>query len=133
MYLLHNCRTDITFETNFREILETRIVYAQTEQLSNGPFQKITRGDVKFPSFDIALENWQTAQMPPGKVQKLWKNVFQFRSPGKYYLKSLNTLGKLKFKDLPHRILFCQERPGILEGTHKSIFFHTKHPLDAFS
>ena len=73
MYLLHNCRTNITFETNLREILETRIPYAPTEQLSMGKFENITiQGvDVKFSSFDMALENWQTAQMPPGKSQKI--------------------------------------------------------------
>ena len=52
MYLLHNCRTNITSETNIKEILGTRIPYAQTEQLSNGLFlKKITilgGGDVKF-------------------------------------------------------------------------------------
>ena len=40
MYLLHNCRTNITSETNLKEILGTRIPYAQIEQLSNGLFQK---------------------------------------------------------------------------------------------
>ena len=35
-----NCRTNITSETNLREILGTRILYAQTEQLSNGLFPK---------------------------------------------------------------------------------------------
>ena len=51
MYLLHNCRTNITSETDLKEILGTRIPYAQTEQLSNGLFQKKnnhTGGDVKF-------------------------------------------------------------------------------------
>ena len=40
MYLLQNCKTNITFETNLREILETRIPYAPTEQLSNGQIRK---------------------------------------------------------------------------------------------
>ena len=51
MYLLHNCRTNITSETDLKEILGTRILYAQTEQLSNGLFQKNNhtgRGDAKF-------------------------------------------------------------------------------------
>ena len=53
MHLLHNCRTNITSETNLKEILGTKIPYAQTEQLSNGLFKKITiwgggGGDVKF-------------------------------------------------------------------------------------
>ena len=49
MYLLHNCRTIITSETNLKEILGTRIPYAQTEQLSNGLFKKKTiQGDVNF-------------------------------------------------------------------------------------
>ena len=53
MYLLHNCRTNITSETNLKEILGTRIPYAQTEQLSNGLFKKKKKtvqggGDVKF-------------------------------------------------------------------------------------
>ena len=38
-------------------------------------------------------------------------------------LKIIKNPGRLKFTDLPHGILFCQERPGILEGTHKSNFF----------
>ena len=76
MYLSHNCRTNITSEINLKEILGTRIPYAQTEQLSNGLFKKNNNctggggGDVKFLQFDIALESWQTTQMPPGKVQK---------------------------------------------------------------
>ena len=37
--------------------------------------------------------------------------------------KIIKNPGQLKFTDLPHGILFCQERPGILEGTHKSNFF----------
>ena len=49
------------------------------------------------------------------------------------WLKIIKNPGQLKFTDLPHGILFCQERPGILEGTHKLNFFHTKHPLDSFS
>ena len=82
MFLLHNCGTNITFETNLREILETRIPYAPTEQLSNWQIRKSnhTGGgvDVKFSSFDMALENWQTAQMPPGKSPKiisLWPGI----------------------------------------------------------
>ena len=81
MYLLHNCRTNITSETNLKEILGTRIPYAQTEQLSNGLFPKkitIWGGDVKFWQFDIALESWQTAQMPPGKstkINSLWPGI----------------------------------------------------------
>ena len=46
-------------------------------------------------------------------VQIIWKIL----------LKIIKNPGKLKFTDLPHGILFCQERPGILEGIHKSIFF----------
>ena len=52
MYLLHNCRTNITSETNLKEVLGTRIPYAQTEQLSNGLFKKNNHtgkgGGVKF-------------------------------------------------------------------------------------
>ena len=70
MYLLHNCRTNITFETNLREILK------QLNRCQMGKFEKITiQGvDVKFLSFDMALENWQTAQMPPGKSPKIMAN-----------------------------------------------------------
>ena len=35
-------------------------------------------GDVKFLQFDIALESWQTTQMPPGKSPKiisLWPGI----------------------------------------------------------
>ena len=46
-------------------------------------------------------------------VQIIWKIL----------LKIIKNPGKLKFTDLPHGILFCQEMPGILEGTHKSNFF----------
>ena len=42
-------------------------------------------------------------------VQIIWKIL----------LKIIKNPGKLKFTDLPHGILFRQERPGILEGTHK--------------
>ena len=38
-------------------------------------------------------------------------------------LKIIKNPGQLKFTDLPHGILFCLERPGILEETHKSNFF----------
>ena len=47
MYLLHNCKTNITSETNRKEILGTRIPYAQTEQLSNGLFKKTIQGGCK--------------------------------------------------------------------------------------
>ena len=40
-------------------------------------------------------------------------------------LKINKNLGKLEFTDLPHEILFCQERPEGLGMTHKSIFSHT--------
>ena len=38
-------------------------------------------------------------------------------------LKIIRNPGQLKFTDLPHGILFCQERPGIMEETHKSNSF----------
>ena len=44
-----------------------------------------------------------------------WKN----RSSGIYYLKSLKTLDNSNLQIYPHGILFCQERPGIMEETHK--------------
>ena len=37
--------------------------------------------------------------------------------------KIIRNAGQLKVTDLPHGILFCHERPGILERTHKSNFF----------
>ena len=107
-----------------------------------GKFEKITiqGADVKFSSFDMALENWQTAQMPPGKSPKiisLWPGIiclckvmindrtFSVQITWKILLKIIKNPGKLKFTDLlvPHGILLCQERPGILKGTHKSNFF----------
>ena len=50
LYVLYNCKANITFDTDLREILGTRIPYAQIEQLSNRLFQNITlQGmDVKF-------------------------------------------------------------------------------------
>ena len=46
-------------------------------------------------------------------VQITWKTL----------LKIIKKPGKLKLTNLPHGILFCQERPGILEGAHKSNLF----------
>ena len=44
----------------------------QLNSYQMGKFEKITiQVDVKFSSFDMALENWQTAQMPPGKSPKI--------------------------------------------------------------
>ena len=109
----------------------------QLNSCQMGKFEKITiQGDVKFLSFDMALENWQTAQMPPRKSPKIISMIehFSVQITWKILLKIIKNPGKLKFTNLlvPHGILFCQERPGILEGTHKSNFFHTKHPLEAF-
>ena len=61
-------------------------------------------------------------------VQVTWKTL----------LKIIKNPGKLKLTNLPHGILFCQERAGILEGAHKSnlftqsdlwTVFPTPHPL----
>ena len=72
--------------------------------------------DVKFWSFDIALENWQTAQMPPGKspekspfglelsvsVRWWWmEECFSVQITWKILLKINKNPGKLKFMDLP--------------------------------
>ena len=61
------------------------------------------------------------------------EECFSVQITWKILLKINKNPGELKFMDLPHGILFCQERPGILEGTRKSTFFHIKRPLDAFS
>ena len=51
------------------------------------------------------------------------EECFSVQITRKILLKIIGNPGKLKFTDLPHGILFCQERPGILEGAHKSHFF----------
>ena len=83
MYLLHNCRTNITFEEISEKFLKQEFHMHQLNSCQMGKFEKITiQGiDVKFSSFDMALENWQTAQMPPGKSPKiisLWPGIICF-------------------------------------------------------
>ena len=62
--------------------------------------------DVKFCLFNIALENCQTAQMPPWNSIPLvwnypalygydkWKYGFQSRLPGEFHLKPIKALEK---------------------------------------
>ena len=81
----------------------------------------------------VALENWQTAKMPPAeKAQKNmpltwnflplqsyneWKYDFQFRSPEKFHLKLVKGLENSNLWTYPHEILFSQKGPEILHPT----------------
>ena len=59
------------------------------------------------------------------------EECFSVQITWKILLKINKSSAKLEFTDVPHGILFCQERPGLLGGTHKSIFY-AKRPLEAF-
>ena len=106
----------------------------------NGLFQKTTiQGDkCKLLIIDIALENLQTAQMPPGKssekspfglelsvsIRWWWmEECFSVQITWKILLSKINkNPGKLEFTDLRHEMPFCQERPGLLGGLTNRFF-----------
>ena len=49
---------------------------------------------------------------------------FSVQITWKISLETIKNPGQLKFTDLPHGILFCQERPEILGGLTNQIFSH---------
>ena len=65
------------FRESFPQMSAAQTKYQLLTSSPNGLFQKINGVDVKFWLFNVALENWQTVQMSPGK--KARKNIF---SPG---------------------------------------------------
>ena len=84
------------------------------------------------------MESWQTAQMPPGqspKIISLWPGImclckvmngrtFQFRSPGKYYLKSLKTLDNSNLQTYPMEFYSVRKCLEFWRGLTNQIFSH---------
>ena len=146
MYLLlSSCGANITFETNLGEILETRIPYAQIEQLSNGLFQKITiqgvRHKVLITWYSLGkLVNSQNASWKKSREIFLWPGIiglckvmmngrmFLVHITWKMLLKINNNPGKdncsvpLKCKFLTDFVLFVLGDTKPLFVAHKSTF-----------
>ena len=121
----------------------------QLNSCQMGKFEKVTiQGvDVKFSSFGMALENWQTTQMSPGKSPKiisLWPGIiclckvmindrtFSVQIIWKILLKIIKKHWKTQIYRITPWNFILLEKAWNFGGDSQIKFFHTKHPLEAF-